>query len=234
MLFLTLLLFSLNTFTQTIINKHLKNGNSIYFNKPIDLYPWTDTSIFNPSSLLKDGDYNIACYTIIPSKLYNLVQVYGFRQYSNNFLTSKEFNTQLVSIFKKKLNDSVSIPHDYNSTLSQIIEKYISQFSLEKQKELRMIVDTALNDLNKEKHVKATVELFHESPNSIILGIVTKFQLPSLAVSYTSASFSGCILLRNHAYGFTVFFSEDDSSFEQKTKITKTFISNLENLNPSN
>jgi hypothetical protein len=78
-LFLSFLLFSVNSFAQSINNKLLKNGNSIYFNKPVDLYMWVDTSIFNPASLLKNGNYNIACYTVIPLKPDNLVQLYGLK-----------------------------------------------------------------------------------------------------------------------------------------------------------
>jgi hypothetical protein len=89
------------------------------------------------------------------------------------------------------------------------------------------------NDLSKEKYIKDTVELFHQSLGSIILGVVTRFQLPSFNTMFTIASFSGFILLRNYVYGMSVILSEGDFTFERKAKIIKNFIANLESLNPS-
>ena len=125
-LFLSFLLFGFNSFSQSIIRKRLKNGNAIYFTNPANLYLWADTSMFNPASLLKNGNYNIVCYTIIPLKPDNLIQLYGLKQYSDNFLTHKEFNAQLVSIYKKKLHDTITISNKRNATIDQVLEKFIS------------------------------------------------------------------------------------------------------------
>lgn len=225
--------FSFICFTQPVIKNQLKNGNVLYLNNLSDLYLWADTSTFNPASLVKEGDYNIACYTIIPLQPDNLVQVYGYKQYSANFLTQKQFNAQLVSIFKKRLDEKVSIPFSRNNSINGIFEKYISQFPIEKQKHLREIVDTMFNTENKETRLTQNLELFYQSATSIIPGFVTRVNVPSFDISFTIASFSGCILLRNHPYGLSIILSEDDSSFDQKTKIVKTFIKALEKLNPS-
>ena len=191
--------FSINSFAQKIITTRLKNGNFINFNIPNGLNLWTNTDLFNPSSLLKNENYNIACYTYILDKPDNLVQLFGLKQLSSNYFSRKEYNNQIVSIFKKQAIDSVAVSHTWNSKLNLIVENYISHSSLEKQMKLRILVDSMYHDLNKEKYVKEKVELFHKSPTTIILGIVSRFEFPTLDTTFTIASFSGFILLKNHA-----------------------------------
>ena len=138
-----------------------------------------------------------------------------------------------MPVYKKRAGDTVAVSHTWNNKLDLIVENYISQSSLEKRKELQIIADSMHYDLKKEKYVTEKIELFHQSPTTIILGIVTRFQLPSLDTMFTVASFSGFILLRNHAYGISVILNEGDYSFEEKKRIIKDFIAKLEELNPS-
>ena len=88
--------------------------------------------------------------------------------------------------------------------------------------------------LKERGSITQKIEKFHQSPQSFIFGIVINFQMPALNEDFSIYSFSGSILLKNHAYGFSIILDGDtDIPLKEKTSICKQFISNFEQINPS-
>ncbi|MBC7749380.1 MAG: hypothetical protein H7Z76_12535 [Methylotenera sp.] len=234
-LFFLLLLttYFLSCYSQTRVHKKLKNGNVINYTSN-DLPEWKDTSVFNPGSILKDGNYNIKCYTIFPLKPNDLIQIYGYKQFSNNYMTVKDFNTQLISLYKKKANTEVDLTFKRTKTIDLILQQYISQFPIDKQNYLTEVVDSLFFDLKNKGAIKQNVEIFHESSSCFLFGIVTKIDIPSFGETISISSFSGSILLNNHPYGLSIILDGNAGMLiEKKYSLCKNFISRFENINHS-
>jgi len=231
--FIYFIIFSINAFSQTVIKTRLKNGNIIYFKTPKDFYELIDSSVFNPELLLKNGNYNIKCYSIESTEPGNIFQVWGFRQLSDKSMSQKEFNIQFVALLRKKLNTNVNVPLQRNNIVDLIIQKYISQFAFEKQEYLIAKADSIFENFKTNQSIKSTVELFYESSNSIIIGAMIS-AFPSLQKKIKIGSYSGFILLKNHLYGINVILGENTSTIEEVCIKAKRYISDLVKLNPNN
>jgi len=221
--------FSLSCSCQTTPKK-LKNGKTINFTATT-LFEWKEKSLFDPTSLLKGGDYNIKCYTIFPDKPNDLVQIYGYKQFSNNFMTLKDFQTQLISLYKKKANNKVDINLERTEIIDQILQKYISKFSIEDQKYLTTKVDSLFFDFKKRGVIKQNVQTFFESPSTFLFGIVIEVKVSFLNETVSISSFSGSILLKNHPYGINIILDGSiNMPIEEKNAQIKNFIQSIEKI----
>lgn len=220
-------------YSQTTVHKKLKNGNVINFTSD-GLTEWKDTSVFNPGSILKDGNYNIKCYTIFPFKPNDLIQFYGYKQFSNNYMTLDDFNTLLISLYKKKANTEVDLTFKRTKTIDQILKQYISQFPIDKQNYLTEVVDSLFFDLKSKGAIKQNVEIFYESSTCFLFGTITKIDISSFGETIYISSFSGSILVNNHPYGLSIILDGNVGLLiEKKYSLCKNFISGIENINHS-
>lgn len=226
------LLLSLNCYTQSLNKIVLKNGNTILIANHRGLYEWIDTTLFNPKSLLRNDDwYSIKSYCFKAGEPNNIVQVFGLKSYSSKHLTTNQIQAELFTAYKKKLTDKVNINFNWNGPLNLTLEKFISNYPNEMQANIRSIVDSEFTELNQKKSPDIYPTIFYESKNSLIMGIDLSAKLSSLNKTLSISSYTGFILLNNHAYGIQILLGTNEYSYEAKKAIIYEFIKNLESNN---
>ena len=145
-----------------------------------------------------------------------------------------DFNTQLVLLYEKQVNSKVELDFPRNATIDLILKKYISNLPIDQQNYLNTRVDSFFTALKEKGSISQKIEKFHQSPQSFIFGMVINFQVPTLNEDFSISSFTGSILLKNHAYGFSIILDGDtDIPLKEKNSICKKFISSLEKINSS-